>query len=104
MHCVDEKEGRFRRGAKLAWPVSDADKAVGVKSEELIVAGDPWRVGVMFSQTGVTAAVERTALQGTVLAIEEINARGGVLDRLIEPVITDPEFILLSATAPRPND
>ena len=64
-----------------------------MKSEELIVAGDPWRVGVMFSQTGVTAAVERTALQGTVLAIEEINARGGVLDRLIEPVITDPELI-----------
>ena len=64
-----------------------------MKSEELIVAGDPWRVGVMFSQTGVTAAVERTALQGTVLAIEEINARGGVLDRLIEPVITDPESI-----------
>ena len=62
-------------------------------SEELIVAGEPWRVGVMFSQTGVTAAVERTALQGTVLAIEEINARGGVLDRLIEPVITDPESI-----------
>ena len=47
----------------------------------------------MFSQTGVTAAVERTALQGTLLAIEEINARGGVLDRLIEPVITDPKSI-----------
>jgi hypothetical protein len=62
-------------------------------SEELIVAGEPWRVGVMFSQTGVTAAVERTALHGAVLAIEEINARGGVLDRLIEPVITDPESI-----------
>ena len=52
--------------------------------------GRAWRVGVLFSQTGVTAAVERTQLQATLLAIEEINAAGGVLDLPIEPVIYDP--------------
>jgi ABC-type branched-subunit amino acid transport system substrate-binding protein len=72
-------------------------------SEESIVAGEPWRVGVMFSQTWVTAAVERTALHGTVLAIEEINARGGVLDRLIERSSRTLNRFL-RATAPRPND
>lgn len=51
---------------------------------------DSWRVGVLFSQTGVTAAVERSQLNATLLAIEEINAAGGVLDRPIEPVIYDP--------------
>src|ERR1700744_2881483 len=50
----------------------------------------PWRVGVLFSQTGVTSAVEQSQLNATLLAIEEINARGGVLDRPIESVIYDP--------------
>jgi branched-chain amino acid transport system substrate-binding protein len=50
----------------------------------------PWRVGVLFSQTGVTSAVEQSQLGATLLAIEEINAGGGVLDRMIEPVIYDP--------------
>ena len=49
-----------------------------------------WRVGVLFSRTGVTSAIERTQLNATLLAIEEINANGGVLGRPIEPVMYDP--------------
>lgn len=49
-----------------------------------------WRVGVLFSQTGVTSAIERTQHAATLLAIEEINAAGGVLGRPIEPVVYDP--------------
>lgn len=49
-----------------------------------------WRVGVLFSTTGVTAAMERTQQAATLLAIEEINESGGVLGRQIEPVIHDP--------------
>ena len=51
---------------------------------------EPWRVGVLLSQTGVTAAIERSQLNGTLLAIEEVNAKGGILGRPIEPVIYDP--------------
>src|SRR5216684_788477 len=50
----------------------------------------PWRVGVLFSQTGVTSAIEQSQLNATLLAIEEINSGGGVLDRMIQPVIYDP--------------
>lgn len=50
-----------------------------------------WRVGVLFSQTGVTSAIEQTQLNATLLAIDEINASGGILDRKIEPVIYDPQ-------------
>ncbi|MBA1146181.1 transporter substrate-binding domain-containing protein [Ectothiorhodospiraceae bacterium WFHF3C12] len=50
----------------------------------------PWRVGVLFSQTGVTAVIERSQLNGTLLAIEEINEAGGVQGREIEPIICDP--------------
>ena len=49
-----------------------------------------WRIGVLFSQTGVTAAIERSQLNGTLLAVDEINKAGGVLGRPIEPNIYDP--------------
>jgi ABC-type branched-subunit amino acid transport system substrate-binding protein len=51
---------------------------------------DAWRVGVLFSQTGVTAVIEETQLRGTLLAIEEINAAGGVNGGELVPVIYDP--------------
>lgn len=51
---------------------------------------DPWRVGVLFSQTGVTSVTETEHLSGTMLAIDEINRSGGVLGRTIEPIIYDP--------------
>ncbi len=51
---------------------------------------EPWRVGVLFSQSGNTAVIEETQLRGTMLAIEEINAGGGVNGREIAPVIYDP--------------
>lgn len=54
------------------------------------LAQQPWRVGVLFSQTGVTAAIESSQLGGTLLAIDEINAAGGVLGRPVEAVIHDP--------------
>lgn len=54
------------------------------------IVATPWAVGVLFSQSGVTGYVEQSQLQGTLLAIEEINAEGGVLGRLIQPVIYDP--------------
>jgi branched-chain amino acid transport system substrate-binding protein len=57
--------------------------------EVMPVSMEPWRVGLLFSQTGVTASVEQTGLHASLLAIEEINAAGGVLDRPIEPIITD---------------
>ena len=51
--------------------------------------GDNWRVGVLFSQTGVTSAIEQTQINATLLAIDEINAAGGVLGRMVEPVLYD---------------
>ena len=50
----------------------------------------PWRVGVLFAQTGCTSDIETTQLDGTLLAIEEINAAGGVNGREIQPIVYDP--------------
>ena len=49
-----------------------------------------WRVGVLFSETGVTAAIQRTQRAATLLAVQQINAAGGVLGKPIEPVAYDP--------------
>lgn len=51
---------------------------------------EPWRVGVLFSQTGVTAVIEESQLKGTLLAIEEINDAGGINGRELIPIVYDP--------------
>ncbi len=55
-----------------------------------LMAKEPWRVGVLFSRTGVTGAIEQTQFNGTLLALSEVNAAGGVLDRPLEAVAYDP--------------
>lgn len=50
----------------------------------------PIKIGVLYSTTGVTAAAELTQQQATCLAIDEINAAGGVLGRELVPVCVDP--------------
>ena len=50
----------------------------------------PWKVGVLFSRSGVTGLTETEHFLGTALALEEINAAGGVLARPIEPLCLDP--------------
>ncbi len=44
----------------------------------------------MFSRSGVTAAVETTQLNATILAIDAVNASGGIRGRPVELVIYDP--------------
>jgi branched-chain amino acid transport system substrate-binding protein len=52
---------------------------------------DPIRVGVLFSETGVTSTIGRSQRRGTLLAIEEINDAGGVDGRELVPVLHDAE-------------
>lgn len=51
----------------------------------------PIHVGVLFSNTGVTAPIERTQLSGTLFAIHEVNAAGGINGRELVPVLYDPQ-------------
>jgi branched-chain amino acid transport system substrate-binding protein len=55
--------------------------------------GDVWRVGVLFSRSGLMAVSESEHFFGTALAIEEINNAGGILGREIEVVAYDPGSI-----------
>lgn len=51
---------------------------------------EPWYVGVLFSATGFMAVIEETQLRGTLLAMAEINAAGGINGRELVPIIYDP--------------
>jgi branched-chain amino acid transport system substrate-binding protein len=51
---------------------------------------DVWRVGVLFSRSGLMAVSESEHFFGTALAIEEINDSGGILGREIEVIAHDP--------------
>ena len=51
---------------------------------------EDWRIGILYSRSGATSVTESEHFFGTTLAIEEINALGGVLDRPLVPTAYDP--------------
>jgi branched-chain amino acid transport system substrate-binding protein len=52
---------------------------------------EPIRVGVLFSETGVTSVIERSERLGTQLAAQEINEAGGINGRELRLVGYDPQ-------------
>ncbi|SIR30817.1 amino acid/amide ABC transporter substrate-binding protein, HAAT family [Paracoccus thiocyanatus] len=53
-------------------------------------AGDDIPVGLLFSLTGAVAVVEHTLHDAALMAIEEINAAGGIHGKQLRPIIEDP--------------
>ncbi len=68
---------------------SDVSSLAMRRSEEETTTA-PWRVGVLFSQSGFMALIEETQFRATMFAIDEINAAGGINGRELQPVIYDP--------------
>jgi urea transport system substrate-binding protein len=63
---------------------------LGLGGNAFAQAGDTIKVGILHSLSG-TMAISETVLKDTVLmAIDEINAKGGVLGKKLEPVVVDP--------------
>lgn len=54
------------------------------------MTGERLRVGVLFSQSGPMSVTENAHLKGILLACEEINEGGGVLGKMLDPIILDP--------------
>jgi urea transport system substrate-binding protein len=73
--------------ALAAWcysrPGSEADTQPAPPS------GPPIRVGVLHSRTGTMAISERPVIDAVLLAVEEINAGGGLLGRPVEAIVAD---------------
>jgi len=79
-----------RRAVLKALSMSAAIAAIGLGSSSLYAQAKTIKVGVLHSLSG-TMAISETVLKDTVLmAVEEINAKGGVMGYKIEPVVVDP--------------
>lgn len=50
---------------------------------------EPIKVGILHSLTGTMAISEKPVVDATLLAIEEINANGGLLGREVVPIVVD---------------
>ena len=50
----------------------------------------PIKVGILHSLSGTMAISETSLKDVALMTIEEINAKGGVLGRKLEPVVVDP--------------
>jgi len=52
-------------------------------------SGQPIKVGILHSRSGTMAISEKPVIDATLFAIDELNAKGGVLGRQIEAVVED---------------
>src|SRR5215472_15770651 len=55
---------------------------------------DTIKVGILHSLSGTIAIIESSLHNAELLAIEEINAKGGVLGKKLEPVVEDPQSMV----------
>ena len=77
-----------RRTLLKAFALCASVSAMGVTFS--VQAADTIKVGIMHSLSG-TMAISETPLKNVALmTIEEINAKGGVLGKKLEPVVVDP--------------
>jgi urea transport system substrate-binding protein len=53
-------------------------------------AAEPIKVGILHSLSGTMAISETSLKDVALMTIEEINAKGGVLGRKIQPIVVDP--------------
>ena len=79
-----------RRGNLKALALASALVAGGMSFSVHAQTSNTIKVGILHSLSG-TMAISETVLKDTVLmAIDEINAKGGVLGKKLEPVVVDP--------------
>ena len=64
--------------------------AVSLIPGQYALAADTIKVGILHSLSGTMAISETVLKDVTLMAIDEINAKGGVLGKKLEPVVVDP--------------
>ena len=80
---------KSRLHLKLAAAIVAAALAIGILMTLRGGPAEPFRVGVLHSLSGTMAISARAVSEATLMAIDELNAAGGLLGRSIEPVVRD---------------
>ena len=82
------------KSTRRAFAQSLTAVAVGVAALSLPLfaqaAADTIKVGVLHSLSGTMAISETVLKDVALMTIDEINAKGGVLGKKLEPVVVDP--------------
>ncbi len=73
-------------------PSSSNTGAGPTSSTEQASSGEPLRIGFLDTMTGANANVGELNLQGAQIAVDQWNAKGGVLGRKVELVVKDEEL------------
>src|SRR5262245_37933092 len=99
MHSdTTHEETTFTRRRLLKWAATaGAAGAAGLAMPACSASGGnagtsadgPIKVGLLFSLSGNLSIAERSMHNGAMLAIEELNAAGGIGGRRIQPVVED---------------
>lgn len=68
-----------------------------------IYVREPINVGILHSLTGTMAVSEKAVVDAIVLAIDEVNTKGGILGRKIKPIIADgcSDWVMFAREAER---
>ena len=77
-----------RRTLLKAFALSTSVMAMGLSFQAY--AADTIKVGIMHSLSGTMAISETPLKDVALMAIDDINAKGGVLGKKLEPVVVDP--------------
>jgi urea transport system substrate-binding protein len=87
---LNSTEKRMNRRQPLKLITASIALGLGLSGAALAQSGGTIKVGILHSLSG-TMAISETVLKDTVLmAIDEINAKGGVLGKKLVPVVVDP--------------
>lgn len=73
----------------IATAAAGALPVAGLLGSRAAAAAEPIKVGVLHSLTGTIAITEAHVVDAEKLAIDEINAAGGVLGRPLQPIVED---------------
>lgn len=85
------RRGLIKNAAMLGAFAGTGFPHIWIRNADLAsAAAGEIKVGVLFSLTGTTAIIEESLNKATLLAIEEINAAGGIKGMKIVPIVEDP--------------
>src|SRR5579885_2524791 len=74
-----------------AWTLGGTAPYYFMRNIAKAAEGDTIKVGILHSLSGTIAIIETSLHNAELLAIEEINAKGGVLGKKIQPIVEDPQ-------------
>ena len=82
-------EDAARQAASGGVSTADVQAAITMALEEALTEPEPFRIGVMESLTGPGETYGNVAVQAKQMAVDQINAAGGVNGRMVELIVED---------------